>query len=74
MDRSYKRPHKVNVYATQADKDEGYTKDCVLRVPYTRDGLEFYEFAGRVLPGYIDPHYDQADACIILTDPPAGLK
>lgn len=73
MDRSYLAPHRVNVYATQADKEAGNTLDCVLRVPYSRHGFDYYEFKGRVLPGYIDGIYEQADACVVLTDPSPGI-
>lgn len=66
MDRSYRRAEAINVYATQADKERG-TRQCQVRkVAYSRDGLDYYEFEGRVYPGYFDDVDTRADGCIVL--------
>jgi len=68
MDRAYKRAERVTVYATQADKDAGKALKTVHCKPYSYAGYDTYEVDGKFLPGYLDPHHPDADACVILED------
>ena len=71
MDRSSLRAHKVNVYATQNDKDTGNVHATAHLVPYPHKGFDNYEYKGIMYPGYTEPR-DTAEACIMLDTPLKG--
>lgn len=67
MDRAMKRPERVNVYATQADKDAGNVLVSFSDQPYSDRGFDTYRYKGHFYPGFFDRVHNEVDACIVLT-------
>lgn len=73
MDRSYKAPERVNVYACPGDKNAGKAPlTQVSRVTYSMRGYDNYKYDGAIYPGFID-NANGATACIFLSVPLKAL-
>lgn len=70
MDRMYKAEDKVYVYSSRVARErDHYPVKVEHLVPYSRGGMDYYEFQGCMYPGYADG----SEVYILLDKPMKGL-
>jgi len=67
MDRKYRQPDLVHVYATQLARNARQVHDKFSARAYSDGGFDNYLYAGIMYPGYQDR--DTGEVYIILTNP-----